>query len=323
MTKRKPPMPLPDDMETFLLFKDAERKSPRTLDEYRSLLRRLVKSRPTLKTCDLNGNGGAEFLAAFVKGLHKKTGEPLDPDTSRKYYTMLGTYTSWLAATDRLDADPAPKLPHIRKKGGNPKPMPEPIFRRLLESAPTESDRLALLLMGRSGLRRAELRGVRLMHFDLTGPLATVHIIGKGNKPADQPLLEVVRLQVEAVNLERPDQREYLQYPTRVSNLRHERGKRRAFPLKPMSENAQDNWWAAMLLAADVPPTWTLHQLRHTAGTFFYAHCRDPQQTQVYMRHAKMDTTFESYVKPADEARMKALQSVSDAHVGFSVGAKS
>jgi integrase len=308
------------DMEAFLLFKKRERKSDRTLDEYRSLFRRLMRFQPALRTTDLNGLPGARLLMEFVDAFTRRDGLPLDSGTTRKYYSMLGTYTSWLVAQDSLDADPAPRLPKITKRGGSPKPIDDKTFYRLLEAAPTESDRLSLLLMGRSGLRRAELRGVRLRDFDLAGPLPTVHIIGKGNKPADQPLLDPVRLQVERVLLERPNLAEFLQYPTRVSNLPHERGTRRAFPLRPMSENAQDNWWASILFAADVPPIWHMHQLRHAAGTFYYAACRDPQQTQNYMRHSKMETTFEYYVKPSDEARMKALRAASDAHVGFSVG---
>lgn len=324
MTKR-PAKPLPDDMEAFIRFKKAERKSVRTLDEYRSLLRRLVKFR-TFETHELNSVEGADFLIEFVESLHRKGGAPLDPGTSRKYYSMLGTYTSWLVARGRLDADPAPRLPDIAGKRGRPKPMPELTFHRLLDAAPTESDRLSLLLMGRCGLRRAELRGVRLRDFDLTGPIGTVHIIGKGNKPADQPLLEVVRLQAKKVLEKRTNLAEYLQYPIRTSNLPGQVGKRYPNPLKPMSENAQDNWWAAILLAADVPPTWTLHQLRHTAGTFFYAHTLDPQQTQFFMRHAKMETTFESYVKGSDEARLKALHAASAAHLpvsGLSAGGQS
>jgi integrase len=323
-TKRtpRPKKPLPEDMAAFLRFKKAERKSPRTMDEYASLLRRLTKFR-TFETHELNGVEGADLLIAFVESLHRKDGTPLDSGTSRKYYSMLGTYTSWLVARGRLDADPAPRLPDIAGKRGRPKPMPELTFHRLLEAAPTESDRLSLLLMGRCGLRRAELRGVRLRDFDLTGPIGTVRIIGKGNKPADQPLLDVVRLQVERVLQERPNLAEYLQYPIRTSNLPGQVGRRYPNPLKPLSENAQDNWWAAILLAADVPPTWTMHQLRHTAGTFFYAHTLDPQQTQFFMRHSKMETTFESYVQGSDEARLRALQAASAAHLGFSAGGHS
>jgi integrase len=310
-------------MEAFLGFKEAERKSPRTLAEYRSLFNRLVRSRPRLTTSDFDGNDGAEFLIAFVEGLRKPDGSRLDDDTSRKYYSMLATFTGWLVTRDKLIADPGPKLPHIRKKRGAPKPIPEKVFQRLLEAAPTASDRLALLLMGRCGLRRAELRGVRLRDFDLGGPLATVHIVGKGNKPADQPLLEIVRLEAERVLVERPNVAEYLQYPVRVSNLPHERGKRRPYPLKPLSETGQDNWWAAMLSAADVPPAWTMHQLRHTAGTHFYGATRDPQQTQHFMRHEKMDTTFEYYVAGSDEARLKALAAASAPDLPSSVGAQS
>jgi integrase/recombinase XerC len=323
MTKRQPPIPLPPDIEAFLHFKRAERKSGRTLDEYVSLLRRLLKHRYDLKTSNLNGVEGAELLIGFVESMATKSGNPIGSETARKYYSMLGTYTSWLTASDRLYADPAAKLPRISRKKGRPRPMPELNFRRLIEAAPTSSDRLALLLMGRCGLRRAELRGVRLRDFDLSGPIATVSIVGKGNKKADQPLLEVVRLQAEAVLMERPNLAEYVQYPVRVSNLPGQVGRQYHFPLKEMSENAQDNWWAATLLAADVPPIWGMHSLRHLAGTHFYEATKDAVQTQHFMRHSKMETTFESYVAGTDEARRNALLAASAAHVGFSAGGQS
>jgi integrase len=310
--------PLHPDMEAFLRFKSAERKSIRTLQEYESLFRRFLKWNPDHDTGELDGSEGADLLIAFVNALGD-----IATNTTRKYYSMLGTYTSWLVARERLYADPAPSLPDVKRTKGSPKPIPELTFQRLVTAAPTPSDRLALLLMGRCGLRREELRGVRLRDFDLDGPIATVHIIGKGNKPADQPLLDVVRLATEAVLIERSDVREYLQYPIRTSNLPGQEGRLYHHPLKRLSENAQDNWWARMLLAADVPPKWTMHQLRHTAGTHFYTTSKDPQQTQLFMRHEKLDTTFEFYVQPSDEARRAALQAASAADLGLSVGGQS
>ena len=320
---QKRAVPLHPDMEFFLRFKKAERMSDRTLAEYRSLFQRLILSRPDLETADLEGVAGSDFLTAFVSGLTRRDGKPLDPDTSRKYYSMLGTYTSWLAARDLLVSDPAPKLPQIKRKKGRPKPVPEHDFRRLLEGAPTASDRLAILLMGRSGLRRAELREIRFKDFDLHA--STVYFVGKGNKPVDQPLLEVVRLAAEAALQERrPEPHHYLQFPTYTTNPPNGPSKKYPHPERPISENAQDNWWAAMLLAADLPPRlYGMHQLRHSSGTHYYAACLDAVQTHEYMRHSKMETTFEYYVKPSDDARKRALKSADDLHQRLLSGGQS
>jgi integrase len=300
------PTPLTPVIRRYLNFRETQGTSRRTIAEYSSLLSRIAEKYPHDGPDLFEGMAGADRIVEFA--LEAWPGG--DKNTLRKNMSMIGTFGNWLALRREITASPVPWLPKPKRSKKLKPPMPEYLFQLLLAVAWTPSDRLGLMLLGYTGLRRFELAAIQFRHFDL--PTSQVYLpAAKYDKTGMQDLgYEVVRVTAgEAMQERNPSPSHFVLYPHTTSNLKHDRGTRYPHPHKPMSETAQDNWWYALLAAADIPKgDWTMHSLRRLAGCRFYeASDENALATTRFMRHESVSTTFEYYVAQTDKAYRAAL----------------
>ncbi len=148
------------------------------------------------------------------------------------------------------------------------------------------------------GLRKNELRILRVGDIDLIRNLITVH--GKGGLVSVLPLaLKSLRddLYLHIQGEERhPD--EFLLYP-KTSRRR------------PMDSASVHRWFKRCLETAGLPTTMTLHELRHTAADHLFRESGNIVTAQLLLRHANISTT-QMYLHPTRRDLAAALEAIDD-----------
>jgi integrase/recombinase XerC len=150
-----------------------------------------------------------------------------------------------------------------------------------------ERDRLVLLALVTTGLRRAELLGLDWQHLLLDGPQPSALVHGKGDRPRRQPLA-----------------------PALVDELRVLREQRRPAPADPVFCGLQGGRLSPTILAAIVSRNAasaglekrvTAHTLRHTAATWLRQQTGDARLVAEFLGHADLSTVARyAHVAPAE-----------------------
>ncbi|MGI8682030.1 MAG: tyrosine-type recombinase/integrase [Mycobacteriales bacterium] len=201
------------------------------------------------------------------------------PNTRRAYRGSLRAFYRWATATGRVTTSPAHLLPPVRVPRGKPRPAPEAAYRLALAIA-DERVRLAVLLAGQCGLRRAEIARTRTEHVepDLLG--SSLRVTGKGGHVRMVPLTD------ELAALITEHAPGWLFPSTHGGHLTpHHLGK---------------------LVTRCLPDDLTTHTLRHRCATVSYAGTRDLRAVQELLGHAKPETTA-IYVAIPDESVRAAM----------------
>lgn len=109
------------------------------------------------------------------------------PNTVRSYRASLRAFFAWTTSRGITADSPAHALPPVRIPRAKPRPTPEDAFRDALRLA-DDRERLAILLAGVCGLRRAEIAAAAREHVerDLIG--YALRVAGKGGHVRVIPL---------------------------------------------------------------------------------------------------------------------------------------
>lgn len=192
-------------------------------------------------------------------------------ETIRGHRTTLRQFYAWGLREGLVDESPALALPRVKASEPNPKPAPDSVYHPALAEA-DDRERLLLRLAAEHGLRRGECVLVhtrRDLVEDLTGWSLVVH--GKGGKERTVPLLDDVARLLRALP---PG----WAFPGAVDGHLSAR-------------------WAGKLINRLLPGEWTIHKLRHRAGTKWWeASDRDLLLVAELLGHASVATT-QRYVR--------------------------
>lgn len=160
------------------------------------------------------------------------------------------------------------------------------------EAQPLLRDQIGIQLLGRLGLRRNELRLLKVSDFDLGRGTVLVH--GKGGKVSVMPLgFPVLKRDLE-VHLIGKDAGEYLLYP-------------KADHARPMTAASVHRWFKTCLERAGMPTTMKMHELRHSAADNLWRATGDLVLAQKLLRHESVSTT-QGYLHPSHDDLETALE---------------
>ena len=225
---------------------------------------------------------------------YRRTRSPM-PATYHRRFILLRRFVRWVCQRHGLpdpfvDLDAPPKPPQTSDwltpdefaamiaAAANP--------RRKLDGL-AERDRLVLVALVTTGLRRAELIGLDWRHLALDGPQPSALIRGKGNRPRRQPLARLL-----------------------ADDLRVLRDQRRPSPADPLFCGLQGGRLSPKILAsivrrnaerAGIEKRVTAHTLRHTAATWLRQQTGDARLVAEFLGHADLSTVARyAHVAPAE-----------------------
>jgi len=237
----------------------------RTRREHLSLLARSIGAGPWEVT-------GDQLRAWFA-------GRPWAANTYRSRRTTYRAFYAWAVLVGRVTRSPALAIPKGEVPTPRPKPVPDRAYAAALAAAKPR-ERLMCRLAAEHGLRRAEVAVVwpeRDLFEDLSGWSLVVH--GKGGKERVVPLLEDVARELRRL------------------------GAGYAFPGNDHGHLSPR--WVGTLLARLLPGDYTMHKLRHRAGTKWYDESGDLAAVQDLLGHADPKTT-RTYVQ-VNARRLRAV----------------
>lgn len=204
-------------------------------------------------------------------------------ETRRSVYASLRAFWRWGVSEGLCSGSPADSLPKVPAAAATPRPTPEAIYVAAWQAG-DERDRLILDLAAQLGMRRAEIAQVHERDISpaLIGSTLVAH--GKGRKDRDLPLLEPLLGRVEAAC---------------------KAGGGWAFPGDVDGHLSAQR--VGNLASRLMPAGWTLHTLRHRAGTVAFAGDRDLISVQRFLGHVSVATT-QRYVEPPADGVRRAVE---------------
>lgn len=203
-------------------------------------------------------------LAAWFEGRAWK------PNTHRSRRTTFRAFYRWAISAGHVTESPAEAIPLGEAPEPDPRPVPDRhVWEAVAKAGPRE--RLMLELAGDYGMRRAEVAVVhpeRDLYEDLTGWTLIAH--GKGGKDRHLPLEDATAARLRRLG---PG----YAFPGRVDGH-----------LSPR--------WVGTLISRLLADGYTMHKMRHRAGTLLMDETGDLALVQDFLGHADPKTT-RAYVK--------------------------
>lgn len=201
-------------------------------------------------------------------------------DHRRHVRTSLISFYTWAMGQGIVEHNPAADLPKCPESKPRPRPVPDPVWRSLLEAAAPREQMMARLA-AEAGMRRAEVARCHRddLVLDISGYALIVH--GKGEKQRIVPITD--RL---AADIENHCARGYL------------------FPGVTADEHLSA-MHVGKLVGALLPPGWSMHKLRHRYASKGLAGTGDLLAVRDALGHASVATT-QRYTATSD-ARVRRV----------------
>lgn len=285
--------PLGKLVARYLDYKRWRNVAPATIANREGPLALLSLDFANLTIEQFEGRPGAKLLFDF---LTDHWGDQAD-STRANRTSILRDFFAYCHREGHLERNPMLYIESPRRRGRRRDAHDAAEMTQLIRAQPRWRDRIALKLLVYQGLRKSELTGVQLGHFDFSQ--RTVAIFGKGSKYAEASLYgdlaeDAERYCQERAFLEpRRWRTEYLlfveravrrgEYPVYVYETAEYRN-------RPLSSTAAHVWFKTCLNQAGLPD-FPMHELRHTAGTLFHRRHGDLEMTRQFLRHEQITST--------------------------------
>lgn len=202
------------------------------------------------------------------------------PETRHSVRSSLRGFYSWAHGTGLVEADPSLGLPAVRRTPPRPHPCPDDVLLSIIAAAPPR-ERLMLRLAASCGLRRAEVAQVHTRDIVRDAIGYSILVRGKGGRARTVPLPDSLAAEM----------------------LSH--GDGWVFP------GAVDGHLSPQhvgdLVAALLPPGWSMHSLRHRFATAAYSVDRDLLTVQQLLGHASPVTTQRYVLVPGESLRSTVI----------------
>lgn len=277
--------PVGGEVGRFLRAYRWSNKSESTLLAYEDTLSKLAYAYAHFTSLD-------EFTIEDLRDfLDEKWGEAM-PTTRARHLAAINSFFNWAVEEGRgVEVNPAarikrPKRANVERQGYAPA-----VIETLRRAQPTLRDQIGIQLLGMLGLRRNELRLLRLQDFDLGKGTVLVH--GKGGKVSVMPLgFASLKTDLELHMVGR-DLGEYLLYPKGDTE-------------RPMDPASVHRWFKTCLERAGLPASMKPHEMRHSAADNLWRATGNMILAQQLLRHESPATTA-AYLHPSREDLSEAL----------------
>lgn len=285
----------------FLAYLRNERGlSPLTLQAYRRDLALLTTELERLGIDRLESLS-EHHVRAVASALHRRG---LGPRSLQRWLSAVRSLYGWLMKEGRVTSNPAKAVRAPRAKRKLPATLDVDAMGQLLDFAPDSPlairDKAMMELFYSSGLRLAELAGLRWNQLDFNAGMLTV--TGKGNKTRMLPFGS----QARAALIEWRRAHAEFAPPDEPALFVSRHGK----PISPRTIQARIHYWAKRQgLAQNVYP----HLLRHSFASHMLESSGDLRAVQELLGHSDISTTqiythldFQHLARVYDKAHPRA-----------------
>lgn len=233
-------------------------------------------------------NGAADF--GGVEGMHycreflTRHWDGARPATRRQRRSILKAFFEWAKDAELVAVNPVAKIGVPRLPQSDRVAYDQAVLLRLVASQESLRDQCALQLLCRMGLRKDEVRMLRIKDVDLVRDL--IFVRGKGSKDVLLPIgFKSIRddlyLHIQGESRTRD---EYLLYP-------------RSRKFDPLDPSSMHRWLKRCLVTAGLPETIKMHELRHSAADHLWRGTGNLLLAKEMLRHSSVATT-ENYLHP-------------------------
>ena len=282
-------MRLPEAWRRYLIWGQAQGRSPRSLSPMRSIFRLFMVWSEAQGLTTIEQLTPEHFLAyqEELSWRQTRTGRPITLGTQLNHLSVLRGFGRWLCEQDLLVSDPTRRLRLPRKPRQLPRVVPEVSDMLRLLEAPggrpslVVRDRAILECCYSTGLRRGEVVNLDLGDLDLQGGYCWVRQ-GKGRKDRVVPLGRLAAALIQHyLDGVRPQLLQGREDGALFVSLRGRRLSGRGIYALVKRAAAQ-----AQLSRAITP-----HTLRHAAATHMLRNGAPIRHLQEFLGHASVETT--------------------------------
>jgi integrase/recombinase XerC len=265
--------PLGEHVVAYLHALEYGEASLNTLLAYEHVLALFAVEHADLSLDELEPPQGGGVVRAFLDRHWNRR----SATTRRQRLAITRSFLTWLTGEGLLRSNPAVNIRAPKTTRRERRALPLEDVEKLIAAQPALRDQVALMLLAWLGLRKGELRALRIADFNLAAGAVTVH--GKGGHEDKLPLgFERLRTALELHLVERePHPDEFLLYP-------------KTFRTRPDPASVH-NWLKRCLRLAGLPLDVQTHELRHTAAEALYRQTGDIVLAQQLLRHTDIRTT--------------------------------
>jgi integrase/recombinase XerD len=277
-----------------------------TMRDYEAILARLALFFADLQLADLEPPVGTERL----RECHDYHWGERTARTRNKVRSVWVDFFDWAVRERGLHGNPARPLARARTRDSKRDPFGEQLVTRIIEAQTYPADRLICELILRYALRRGELAGLLLQHFDFER--RRVVVTGKGERVRYVPIVDDhFWRDLEAFKLEHglTDQHA-LVYRQDTRKLRDGTVEVRRDHTRPATGKLVHLRWHDCLTRAGYQDSagrgMNMHRGRHTVATEILRRTGNIVAAQKMLGHQDVKTTVDSYARfdDADLARV-------------------
>lgn len=281
-----------EEVARYLRWMRTADYSPRSYYEYESILYRFVVDNADKTMHDFEPPAGVDLIEEWC---NDRWGQR-SAGTRRKSLSILGAFFKWAYQRQRINADPMPLIQRPkRRKTTRVAHSPHKVH-EIVRAQPLLRDQCAVMLLGMLGLRKNELRTLKIKDVDLDQGL--IRLNQKGGDIIFHPIVfkDAIRKLAEHFTLDGRNPEEYLLHPRWERTLKDgTKVFQREDRERPLSMRGMHEWWVRCLERAGLPH-FPMHEMRHTAGTEFHRAVHDLELTRQFMRHKSIMTTSDVYM---------------------------
>lgn len=274
-------------------FRNEYGATPDSIRDYEAILARMSLTLADKQPLDVTTEDLREVIDLWAERA---------PRTRAKVTSVIRSFWQWAEDENLVPFNPASRIRRPRQTQRVPTLLPRNVDQRMLNSATTARDRLAILVLVDCGVRRAELAGLRVRDIDLARKNITV--TGKGQKSRVIPIRGRLVLAAEEYMLtpldwvgRPPEPDDFLIYPEKRTPTREVYW---ADPKKRCAMNTVHRWWYRMLEQAElvghgVRSGLNMHRARHTFAKDVRRQVGDIGVVQQLLGHSDPSTTVGIY----------------------------
>jgi integrase len=283
---------LGEEVARYLAWMQSAEYADRTYYEYESVLYRFVLDNAHRSLTDYVPPEGVELVEDWVRlhWGHTRAG------TKLKVLSTLSAFFKWCYVRGRISADPMPFVQRPKRRRTTRQAHSRHQVTSIVLAQPLLRDQCCVMLLGKLGLRKNELRLLQIKDIDLDQE--QIRLNQKGGDVVFHPIVfpDVLQRLAEHFTLDDRKPNEYLLHPLWERTLKDgTRVFQREDRTRAMSMRGVHEWWVRALERAEVPH-FPMHEMRHTAGTEFHRAVHDLELTRQFLRHRSIQTTSEVYM---------------------------